>query len=278
VNALRRATRAPEILAGCFRSPGEEMVAARLRSIGRGLSGTRKHHRASFARKMFDTSTTFRRAARGRRSLAHRRIHALIPGRSRTAPAVRPQYAPKGLFRDVRASNRGLNMSRCHTIRFAVIALLTQAIVSFGSAASAQSASDVVGTWTLVSSVTEKDGTKTDQFGSGAKGMLTMDADGHFMLTIIGPDLPRFVSNNRAAGTPEENKAVMSKSIAMIGTYSVNPGDRTLTFKVDSSTFPNWNGTEQKRLLASGSKDELKYVTPSTSSGGVGTVTWRRAR
>ena len=159
-----------------------------------------------------------------------------------------------------------------------VIALVAPMAMFFWSTASAQSASDVVGTWTLVSSLTEKDGARTDQFGSGAKGMLTLDADGHFMLTIIGPDLPKFVSNNRASGTPEENKAVMSKSIAMIGTYSVDSGERTLTFKVDTATFPNWNGTEQKRLLASGNKDELKYVTPSASSGGVGTVTWRRSK
>jgi hypothetical protein len=145
------------------------------------------------------------------------------------------------------------------------------------SPALAQTAADVVGTWSLVSSVTEQDGSKTDQFGPGARGSLMLDATGHFMLTIIGPDLPRFASNNRADGTAEENKAVMSRSIAMIGTYVVSPGDRTLVFKVESSTFPNWNGTEQKRLLASTSKDELKYVTPTASSGGVGTVTWRRA-
>jgi hypothetical protein len=143
-------------------------------------------------------------------------------------------------------------------------------------AASAQSAADVVGTWSLVSSVTEKDGVKTDQFGAGARGSLVLDAGGHFMLTIIGPGLPRFASNNRADGTAEENKAVMSRSIAMIGTYVVHPEDKTLVFKVDSSTFPNWNGTEQKRLLASTSHGELKYVTPTASSGGVGTVTWKR--
>jgi hypothetical protein len=141
----------------------------------------------------------------------------------------------------------------------------------------AQSTTDLVGTWTLVSSVTDRNGVKTEQFGTGAKGMLTLDADGHFMLTIIGPDLPRFASNNRAGGTPEENNAVISKSIAMIGTYSINWADKTLTFKVESATFPNWNGTEQKRLLSSATKDELKYVTPTASSGGVGTVTWKRA-
>ena len=168
-------------------------------------------------------------------------------------------------------------MVRPNTLRVAIGAAFASAAMFLPPTALAQSASEVVGTWSLVSSVTEKDGTRTDQFGSGAKGMMTLDADGHFMLTIIGPDLPKFASNNRAGGTPDENGAVVSKSIAMIGTYSVNPVDKTLIFKVDSATFPNWNGTEQKRLLASANRNELKYITPTASSGGVGTVTWKRA-
>lgn len=142
----------------------------------------------------------------------------------------------------------------------------------------AQTAGDLRGTWTLVSSVTDKDGKKTEQFGHGAKGMMSLDADGKFMLTIIGPDLPRFAANSRAAGTAEENKAVVSKSIGMIGTYSINPADKTLTFRVESATFSNWNGTEQKRLIVTAGKDELRYITPTASSGGVGTVTWKRAK
>ena len=142
----------------------------------------------------------------------------------------------------------------------------------------AQTSADIVGTWTLVSSVTEKDGTRTDQFGVGAKGMMSLDAAGHFMLTIIGPDLPKFAANNRAGGTPDENKAVVGKSIAMMGTYTVDSAARTLVFKVDSSTFPNWNGTEQKRSIVTASEGELKYITATASSGGVGTVTWARAR
>lgn len=158
----------------------------------------------------------------------------------------------------------------------AVCASLAFLAVLACPAVSAQSAADVVGTWSLVSSVTEKDGVTTDQFGAGARGSLVLDAGGRFMLTIIGPGLPRFASNNRADGTAEENKAVMSRSIAMIGTYVVNPAERVLVFKVESSTFPNWNGTEQKRLLAPTSRDELKYVTPTASSGGLGKVTWKR--
>jgi hypothetical protein len=153
----------------------------------------------------------------------------------------------------------------------------TAATMVLSGPAHAEPASDLRGSWVLVSSVTEKDGTRTEQFGSGATGMMSLDAGGHFMLTIIGPDLPQFASNNRAAGTPEENKAVMSKSIAMIGTYAHDPSDKTLTFKVESSTFPNWNGTQQKRVIVVATKEELKYITPTASSGGVGTVTWRRA-
>ena len=99
---------------------------------------------------------------------------------------------------------------------FAVMVVAIEFALLSCCTALAQSASDVVGTWTLVSSVTEKDGARTDQFGTGAKGMLTLDTGGHFMLTIIGPNLPVFASNNRAAGTPEENGAVMSLSLIHI--------------------------------------------------------------
>jgi hypothetical protein len=70
----------------------------------------------------------------------------------------------------------------------------------------------------------------------------------------------------------------VSGSIAMIGDYAVNALDKTLTFKVERATFPNWNGTEQKRLLSPIDGDLLRYVTPTASSGGVGTVTWKRVR
>ena len=171
------------------------------------------------------------------------------------------------------------NLPGGHLVHRALVAACVfQIALLLSSVASAQAARNVVGMWTLVSSVTERDGTKTDQFGNGAKGTLVFDANGRFMLTIIGAELPKFASNNRAGGTPEENRAVVSKSIAMIGTYSVDSAAKTLTFRVENATFPNWDGTEQKRLLSAGDGDELKYITPTASSGGVATVTWIRAK
>jgi hypothetical protein len=186
------------------------------------------------------------------------------------------QTRRRGLSAAAKPQEEDMRRTAIRTAAVAVWAL--QASAWPGAGAAAQSAPDVVGTWTLVSSVTEKNGTRTEQFGPGAKGMLSLDGHGHFMLTIIGPDLPRFASNNRAEGTPEENKAVVAKSIAMIGTYSVDPNLKMLIFKVESATFPNWNATEQHRKLVTVNGDELKYITPTASSGGIGTVTWKRAQ
>jgi hypothetical protein len=158
-----------------------------------------------------------------------------------------------------------------------VAAIVWVTFLAAGNAA-AQSAGDISGTWLLASSVSEKDGKKSDQFGADAKGMLVLDPQGHFMLTIVGAGLPKFASGNRAEGTADENKAVMSRSIAMTGRYAVDAEKKTLTFHVENSTFPNWNGSEQKRLIVATDSARLQYITPTASSGGVGTVTWTRAK
>lgn len=73
------------------------------------------------------------------------------------------------------------------------------AIVAMLCAPARAETADLRGTWTLVSSVTDKDGQKTEQFGHGARGMMSLDGGGRFMLTIIGPDLPKFASGNARA-------------------------------------------------------------------------------
>jgi len=67
------------------------------------------------------------------------------------------------------------------------------------------------------------------------------DPGGHFSAIFTRSDLPKFDSNNRQAGTPEENKAVVQGSIAVFGMYSVNGTDNIINFHIEGSTFPNWN-------------------------------------
>ena len=150
-------------------------------------------------------------------------------------------------------------------------------IVAAPGVASGQSAKDLVGTWTLVSTDTVRpDGGRIPTFGDTPNGLIVFTSDGHFIYLYSRGDLPKFVSNNRTTGTPEENRAVVQGSIAYFGTYSVN--DRVINVHIEGSTFPNWEGADQKRLFAV-SGDELRIINPTPSIGwGTAQVIWKRAK
>ena len=113
--------------------------------------------------------------------------------------------------------------------------------------ADAQTAQDLVGTWTLVSSTFQQSGAPTESFGPNPLGTLIFGSDGRYVLVFLRRDLPKVASNNRLSETAEESRAIAQGSVAHFGTYSVNGADKTLVFRIENSTFPNWNGTEQAR-------------------------------
>jgi hypothetical protein len=140
--------------------------------------------------------------------------------------------------------------------------------LTLSASAYAQSAKDVVGTWDYVSAETvAPDGKRSPTFGPNPKGIVVFEANGHYALIVTRSDQPKFASNNRLQGTPEENKAIVQGSISHFGTYVVNEADKTITFHIQTSTFPNWNGMDQKRPFTV-SGDELKYTVPAASGGG----------
>ena len=141
-----------------------------------------------------------------------------------------------------------------------LLALLVTGFAVPALQAVAQSAKELVGTWTLVSITLEQNGKKTDFYGPNPQGQVTYAPNGRVSLIIARSDLPQFASKNRKAGTPEENKAVVQGSIAYFGTYSVSETDKTITTHIESSTFPNWIGTDQKRFFTL-SGDELKWTS-----------------
>jgi Lipocalin-like domain len=140
----------------------------------------------------------------------------------------------------------------------------------------AQTAKDLVGTWRNVSNVTlQQDGKRTDNFGLKGTGMLIFGADGRFVVVNINPDTPKFASNNRAQGTPEENKEAVLGGIGLFGTYALD--GKVIKMKVEGSTYPNWTGTEQTRNVMSVTSDELKW-TLAGSRGGTAELVWRRVK
>src|SRR5262245_1097178 len=143
--------------------------------------------------------------------------------------------------------------------RGGMLAALAVALALWVGPASAQTAKDLVGSYTLVSIALEKDGKTVNLFGDKPNGALTLDVGGRFSIIIVRGDLPKIASGNREAGTADENKAIVHGSIGYFGSYTVNEADKSLNFRIEGGTFPNWAGTEQKRLFTL-TGDEFKYV------------------
>lgn len=136
----------------------------------------------------------------------------------------------------------------------------------------------LVGTWTYVSvDIVRPDGSRVPLYGPNPQGVASFDSNGHYLLLTARAGLPKFASNDRMEGTPEENKAVVQGSISHFGRYTVNEADKTITFHIETSTFPNWNGTDQKRPFTL-TGDELKWTTPASSGGGSAEVVLKRAK
>ena len=107
----------------------------------------------------------------------------------------------------------------------------------------------------------------SEPFGPHPLGQFMFDSSGHFSANELRPDIPKFASNNRATGTPAENQAVVQGSISFFGTYAINP-DGSVTLHIIGSSFPNWTGTDQKRIIEI-SGTQMKYTNAAGSVGGV---------
>jgi hypothetical protein len=140
----------------------------------------------------------------------------------------------------------------------------------------AQGMKDIVGTWTAVSNeTTQANGQKIQPFGPKPVGLLMFDSEGRYALQICNSDRPKFSSNNRVQGTPEEYKTAVHGCNPHWGRYSVDADN--IVFKIEHALFPNWEGTEQKRAFTI-KGDELTYKVPAASTGGTAEVVWRRAK
>lgn len=133
----------------------------------------------------------------------------------------------------------------------------------------------IVGTWAYEAvDLVQPDGTRRPMYGMHPHGIAMFDASGHYMLLTARADMAKFAVNNRLAGTAEEYKAVVQGSIAHFGRYEVNEATKTIIFHIETSTFPNWNATDQQRPVRV-TESELKWTTPA-SSGGTAEVVLKR--
>ena len=137
----------------------------------------------------------------------------------------------------------------------------------------------LVGTW-LVATVDNirPDGSRFQSLGPNPKGIMMFDANGWFSFQLAQPGRPKFASDNRLQGTAEENKATVQGSLSYYGMYSVDEADRVLHLYIESSSYPNFDGIDNKRIIKSLSEDEFTWYAPAGSIGTTGEVVWKRAR
>jgi lipocalin-like protein len=155
--------------------------------------------------------------------------------------------------------------------RRCVVASVLLLSAAFAGNALAQEKSlkeQLVGTWINTSS---------NVMGAGAKGVFILDANDRFAFILMSAERPKFAANNRAQGSAEENKAAMQKSLGYFGTYSVDEASKTLITRVEGSTYPNLEGTEQKRTIAKLTADEFAWVNPTTTVGTRGEASWKKS-
>jgi hypothetical protein len=151
-----------------------------------------------------------------------------------------------------------------------------------GAGAQQKSIKDqVVGAWTLLLSDNVKDdGTHVPGYGPNPEGLLVFTVDGHYSLQIVRYGRPAFASKNRMAGSADENKAAVQGTISHFGTYTVDEAGKSLTFRIAASSFPNLDGTVQKRSLTALTDEVLTWNTPAPLAAGYvrAEVAWKKAK
>jgi hypothetical protein len=151
------------------------------------------------------------------------------------------------------------------------IAAAVLALVLSGSATAQQGKSlkdQIVGSWEfVVAEVTAPDGKKLYPFGETPKGILVFTPDGRFAQIHVASDVPKIASNNRLTGTPEEYQAIMRRSLSLFGTYTVDEAKKTVTYRIVSSTFPNWEGEAQTRTIDKLTAEEFVNTNPNVAGG-----------
>ncbi|RKR10513.1 lipocalin-like protein [Flavobacterium sp. 90] len=138
---------------------------------------------------------------------------------------------------------------------------------------------ELLGSWTLVSVENiNSDGTKNLPYDINPKGILFFDEKGNYAIEIYKNERLKIISGDKNKCTPEENAAIVQGSNSHFGEFEIDEANKIITFKIKTASFPNWEGTIQKRSYTF-MNNELKYVVTNTTQGGksvTAEVVWKK--
>ncbi len=136
-----------------------------------------------------------------------------------------------------------------------------------------------IGTWKLISSEMRiSTGEIHYPLGEDCIGNLVFDACGNLSAQLMRVDRPQFASGDILRGTSEEVMAAYQGYVAFWAKFEVDQEKQELTYVIEGSLFPNWNGHKNLRYYELVG-DRLTLKTPPFLAAGnetVGVLLWER--
>ncbi|MEV8518931.1 lipocalin-like domain-containing protein [Dyella marensis] len=156
------------------------------------------------------------------------------------------------------------------------VLLASLLLLAHGAIHAKESIAAIEGSWTLdFADVQHADGTRAHDYGDAPKGLLQIDHQGHYSLFIFDRARPKFAGGDKGTATPEEIRAALMGTSSHYGTVEMDAAKGTLTFHIEGSTFPNWEGSTQVRAYVL-SGDKLSYKVPPRPNGDIPLTGWKR--
>ncbi len=133
----------------------------------------------------------------------------------------------------------------------------------------------LAGTWELVGAYREhRDGSRSDDYGTKPRGILSVAGDGRYALQIYHAERPPFAGDFRSA-EPQEYKRLLLAMSTHFGTIAVEDGK--LVFRIAAASNPQWDGALQRRAYSL-EGEVLEWRVPPRPDGDVPISVWRRIR
>jgi hypothetical protein len=167
-------------------------------------------------------------------------------------------------------------MTRSLTVTLATLAVL---VLGVTSRTSADETNRLIGTWKLVSAVSEElaSGQKTDIYKGKPVGFISYGADGRMMTIIVDSDRKKPAAP--VASAPEA-EALFRSMAAYAGTYTIK-GDQVV-HHADVSWNETWTGTDQVRNYAFDGDRLILATAPSpdpfTGKMSIRTLAWEKIK
>lgn len=105
----------------------------------------------------------------------------------------------------------------------------------------------LVGSWRLVEWTARVGDNDQQPFGGKATGLLTYTGDGRMNATLMRTDRPLLSARTLGSATASERARAAGGYLNYAGTYRTEGSE--VVHSVEVSLFPNWVGTEQRRLV-----------------------------